>query len=194
MAGREKKNKKKLDTYKVLLIYLVMVKLNNKMKDIKMNTNKTQDDKKIIRQLNSRKVKTQFTSTVRVNLHISLNQLINEVEGYSRCSTKWVDDIHFTEEETIENPRHIDSKIAIKFNTEVGIFGYERTLRDVYNAIKKIVCKSTAHKYNISESTRMRILNGFNQSSALFNTSLLNSHTNDLIMQVATFNQLSKIS
>jgi hypothetical protein len=169
-----------------------MVKLNNKMKDIKMNTNKTQDDKKIIRQLNSRKVKTQFTSKVKVDLHISLNQLINVVEGYSKRSenvVNWVDDIHFTEEETIENPRHIDSKIAIKFNTEVGIFGYERTLRDVLNAIKKIVCKSTAHKYNISESTRMRILNGFNEDS-----SLLNSHTNDIIMQVATFNQLSEIS
>ena len=167
-----------------------MVKLNNKMKEIKMNTNKTQDDKKIIRQLNSRKVKTQFTSKVKVNLHISLNQLINEVEGYSKRSTNWVDEIHFIEEETIENPRHIDSKIAIKFNTEVGIFGYERTLRDVLNAIKKIVCKSTAHKYNISESTRMKIFKGFNENNDIY----LNSHTNDIIMQVATFNQLSKIS
>ena len=167
------------------------------MKDIKMNTNKTQDDKnsetqihkRIVRQLNSRKVKTQFTSKVKVDLHVSLNQLINVVEGYSKRSenvVNWVDDIHFTEEETIENPRHIDSKIAIKFNTEVGIFGYERTLRDVLNAIKKIVCKSTAYKYNISESTRMRIFNGFNADS-----SLLNSYTNDIIMQVATFNQLS---
>jgi hypothetical protein len=165
-----------------------MVKLIN-MENIKMKTNKTQDDKKIIRQLNNRKVKTQFTSKVKVDLHISLNQLINVVEGYSNSSenvSSFADDIHFTEEETIENPRHIDSKIAIKFNTEVGIFGYERTLRDVLNAIKKMVCKSTAHKFNISESTRMRIFNGFNED----NTSLLNSYTRELIMQVATFNQL----
>jgi hypothetical protein len=140
--------------------------------------------------------KETWNPEVKVNLNISLDLLIDQVEYYSKLPY-WIDAIYFDKKEyeksELRNEKiNLDSKIIIevideKVESAEGICiakdgKIKITLRDILKAVKSIVCNSTQPKYNIEDDNRMRIFKAFHENNDIY----LNSDTNCDILQVAT--------